>query len=52
MGLLTAALLITPFGVAQAGTALLDPALLVAGLGVGVLSSALPYSLEISAWNQ
>ncbi len=49
LGLLTAALLVLPFGIAQAGTSLFDPRLLVAGLGIGVLSSALPYTLEMIA---
>jgi len=43
------ALLVIPFGVAHAGTALLSPALLPYALGVAVLSSALPYSLEMIA---
>ena len=36
-------------GVLEAGTDLLDPALLAAGLGVALLSSVIPYSLETEA---
>lgn len=43
------ALLVLPFGISHAGTALLSPALLPFALGVAVLSSALPYSLEVIA---
>ncbi|HKH12904.1 MAG TPA: EamA family transporter [Rubrobacter sp.] len=38
-----------PVGITSAGFALLDPKLLLLGLGVAVLSSAVPYSLELSA---
>jgi inner membrane transporter RhtA len=41
--------LLTPVGVAGAGDALLDPGLLAAGAGVAMLSSAIPYSLELEA---
>ncbi|HEX7737963.1 MAG TPA: EamA family transporter [Ktedonobacteraceae bacterium] len=45
----TAALVLLPLGILQARSALLNPLLLLAGAGVGVLSTALPYSLEIEA---
>ncbi|NMO15294.1 threonine/homoserine exporter RhtA [Pyxidicoccus fallax] len=49
LGMVTAALLVCPFGVARAGTQLLDVSLLPMALAVAVLSSALPYSLEMIA---
>jgi inner membrane transporter RhtA len=39
-----AALLLIPFGVAQGGSELIRPAVLAAGLGIGLLSSAIPYA--------
>lgn len=44
-----AAALVAPAGVAQAGGALADWRVLLVGLGVGLLSAAIPYSLEIEA---
>lgn len=47
LGMIIAALVVLPFGVADAGARLLDAALLPRALVVAVLSSALPYSLEM-----
>jgi inner membrane transporter RhtA len=49
IGMLVAAALVLPFGIWDAGTKLLEPRLLPLGFGVAVLSSALPYSLEMIA---
>lgn len=49
LGTSIAALVAIPFGVAHAGPALFSPAALPLALGVAVLSSALPYSLEMVA---
>jgi inner membrane transporter RhtA len=43
------AVLMVPIGLASAGTAVLRPSMLAAGLGVGVLSSAIPYTLDLLA---
>jgi len=48
-GLLAACVFVVPFGVAQAGAGLLAPAVLGGGLAVAILSSALPYTLEMKA---
>jgi len=42
-------LLVVPFGVAEAGSDLLSGEALLLGAAVGVLSSAIPYSLEVEA---
>jgi inner membrane transporter RhtA len=42
-------LVLSPFGIAGAGYALLDPRLLLTGFGVAMLSSAIPFSLELEA---
>ncbi|RKS71810.1 inner membrane transporter RhtA [Actinomadura pelletieri DSM 43383] len=44
-----AALLSLPTGLAHAGPQLLRPSVLLAGLGVAVLSAVLPYSLDMAA---
>jgi inner membrane transporter RhtA len=49
LGMSTAAMVILPFGVISAGPALLAPSVLLLGLGVALVSSALPYSLEMIA---
>ncbi|GAC1664776.1 MAG: threonine/homoserine exporter RhtA [Steroidobacteraceae bacterium] len=52
LGMVVGAMLIVPIGAAQAGTRLFAPAILPAALGVALLSSALPYSLEMIAMSR
>lgn len=49
LGLLLSSLFIVPIGLAQNGTALLAPSILLYGCAVALVSSALPYSLEMIA---
>jgi inner membrane transporter RhtA len=49
LGMTVAALVAVPVGVADAGTALIQPWVLAAGLGVALLSSVIPYSLDLEA---
>ncbi|MFD9717332.1 DMT family transporter [Streptomyces sp. NPDC059076] len=43
------ALLSLPFGLVEAGSKLIEPSILLMGLGVALLSSVLPYTLELLA---
>jgi inner membrane transporter RhtA len=47
--MVVAAVFILPFGIAQGGSDLLAPGVLAAGFGVAILSSLIPYSLELEA---
>lgn len=49
LGMAIAAVVAVPFGVADSGSALIQPWVLVAGLGVALLSSVIPYSLDLEA---
>ena len=49
LAMVVAAALVLPAGIVEGGTELLDPAVLGIGLGVAILSSAIPYSLEFEA---
>ena len=49
LGVLIAAIFIAPIGAVHAGSALLDIGLLPTAIGVAILSTALPYSLEMVA---
>ena len=49
IAMLLGSVILLPFGVAQGGADLADPRLLGAGAAVALLSSAIPYSLELEA---
>ncbi|MBS5840834.1 MAG: threonine/homoserine exporter RhtA [Pseudomonas sp.] len=49
LGVIIAALFIAPIGIAHAGATLLTPSLIPVAIGVAVLSTALPYTLEMVA---
>lgn len=49
IAMVVAAVAITPIGIAAGGAALLGGGIVVAGLGIGLLSSVIPYSLELHA---
>ena len=49
LSMAVAAVLALPVGIAQGGAQLLQPHALVVGAAVGMLSSAIPYSLELEA---
>jgi inner membrane transporter RhtA len=49
LGMVLAAFVAMPFGIVDRGTALLEPWVLLVGFGVALLSSVIPYSLELEA---
>jgi inner membrane transporter RhtA len=49
VAMVVGAVLAAPLGIAQAGTALLQPGLIAAGAAVALASSVIPYSLELEA---
>ncbi|MGW1978534.1 EamA family transporter [Streptomyces sp. NPDC001889] len=49
LAMVVGALISLPLGIAESGSRLIDPEILLLGLGVAVLSSVLPYTLELLA---
>ncbi len=49
IAMVVGALAITPVGAVAGGAGLLDPKVLAIGAGIGLLSSVIPYSLELEA---
>ncbi len=49
LALFSAAIVVVPFGIAEAGIKLLAPTVLLFGFAVAAVSSAIPYSLEMFA---
>jgi inner membrane transporter RhtA len=49
LAMIVASALVLPVGIADGGAELLDPVVIAIGLGVAILSSAIPYSLEFEA---
>jgi inner membrane transporter RhtA len=47
LGMILATMVAAPVGIVDSGTALLEPWVLAVGLGVALLSSVIPYSLEL-----
>ncbi|HEX8866391.1 MAG TPA: EamA family transporter [Lentzea sp.] len=49
LAMVVGAVIALPFGITSAGTAMLDPLVLAAGFAVALMSSVIPYSLELEA---
>lgn len=49
LAMIVASVLLIPAGIADGGAALLDPSILAFGFGVALLSSAIPYTVELEA---
>ena len=49
LAMVVGAVIALPFGIGSAGTALLDPVVLAAAFAVALMSSVIPYSLELEA---